>query len=272
MLVASLKWQGVELLRRVDDLEAAAAKGSTAGIPLLYPWANRLDGLRFKAAGRDVVLDPKSPLLHFDSNGLPIHGVPWAQLPWQVVKSTSSSLTASLDWSGDLLSVFPFPHKAEMDIELADGLSLTVRVLANSDPVPVSFGFHPYFGLSDVTRADWRLHLPSMQKLVLDPRGIPMGARTDFAARDDALGMTIYDDGFALAGNPARLALSGGGRMIAVEFLEGFPFAQVYAPKGQDLVALEPMTAPTNALASGENLPIVKPGEKFTAKFRVTVA
>ena len=34
----------------------------------------------------------------------------------------------------------------------------------------------------------------------------------------------------------------------------------------------EPMTAPTNALASGENLPIVKPGEKFTAKFRVTVA
>src|SRR3989475_9501773 len=42
MLGASLRHRGVELLRRVEDLEAAAARGSSAGIPLLYPWANRL--------------------------------------------------------------------------------------------------------------------------------------------------------------------------------------------------------------------------------------
>ncbi len=272
MLVASLKWRDVELLRRIDDLENAAKKGSTAGIPLLYPWANRLDGLRYHAAGREVVLDPKSPFLHFDGNGLPIHGVPWAQLPWQVFKSTSSSTTASLDWSGDLLSVFPFSHKVEMEVELVGGLSIAVTVIAEHDPVPVGFGFHPYFGLSDVPRADWRLRLPRMQKLTLDARGIPTGARTDFAARDDALGDTIYDDGFALDRNPERLGLSGGGRTIAIEFVQGFPFAQVYAPKGQDLVALEPMTAPTNALVTGKDLPIVKAGERFTAKFRVTIS
>jgi len=271
MLVASLKWQGVELLRRIDDLETAAKKGSTAGIPLLYPWANRLDGLRYHAAGREVVLDPKSPLLHFDGNGLPIHGVPWAQLPWRVTRSTTASVTANLDWSGDLLSVFPFLHKVEMEIALADALSIAVTVIAEDVPVPVSFGFHPYFGLSDVPRADWRLHLPTMQKLVLDARGIPIGARSDFTARNDTLNDTIYDDGFALEGNPARLALSGGGRTIAVEFLAGFPFAQVYAPNGQALVALEPMTAPTNALVSGKDLPIVQPGKRFTAKFRIMV-
>ena len=65
MLGASLRWRGVELLRRIEDLEAAAAKGSTAGIPLLHPWANRLEGLRYRAAGREVVLDPASPLLHW---------------------------------------------------------------------------------------------------------------------------------------------------------------------------------------------------------------
>jgi len=37
MLGASLRHRGVELLRRVQDLETAAAKGSTAGIPLLHP-------------------------------------------------------------------------------------------------------------------------------------------------------------------------------------------------------------------------------------------
>ena len=153
MLVASLKHDGVELLRRIDDLEAAAAKGSTAGIPLLYPWANRLDGLRYRAAGREVILDPKSPLLHFDGNGLPIHGVPWSQLAWQVVKTEKSSIVARLDWSGDLLSIFPFPHQAEMHISLADGLTISVMVIAKDDPVPVSFGFHPYFGLAEDSAA-----------------------------------------------------------------------------------------------------------------------
>jgi len=38
MLGASFRHRGEELLRRLENLEAAAAKGSTAGIPLLYPW------------------------------------------------------------------------------------------------------------------------------------------------------------------------------------------------------------------------------------------
>ncbi len=37
MLGASMRFRGVEVLRRIEDLPAAAAKGSTAGIPLLYP-------------------------------------------------------------------------------------------------------------------------------------------------------------------------------------------------------------------------------------------
>ena len=53
MLGVSLQHRGAELLRRVDDLETARSKGSTAGIPLLYPWANRLDCLRYHAGGRE---------------------------------------------------------------------------------------------------------------------------------------------------------------------------------------------------------------------------
>ena len=59
MLGASLRHRHVEILRRVQDLEVAAAKGSTAGIPLLHPWANRLAGPRYRTAGREVVLDPQ---------------------------------------------------------------------------------------------------------------------------------------------------------------------------------------------------------------------
>jgi aldose 1-epimerase len=108
MLGASLRFGGVELLRRVDDLDAARIKGSTAGIPFLYPWANRLGSLQYRAAGRQVSLDSSSPRLHFDDQKLPMHGVPWSQLQWNVVSSHADALTARLDWlSQELLAIFP---------------------------------------------------------------------------------------------------------------------------------------------------------------------
>src|ERR1700745_1061246 len=82
MLGASLRYQGVEILRRVEDLEAAAARGSSAGIPLLYPWANRLAEPRYRVLGKELVLDGSSPLLHLDEHGVRMHGVPWSLLSW----------------------------------------------------------------------------------------------------------------------------------------------------------------------------------------------
>jgi aldose 1-epimerase len=63
----------------------------------------------------------------------------------------------------------------------------------------------------------------------------------------------------------------GGGRRIEVSFLEGYRYAQVFAPPEPAVVALEPMTAPTNALVSGDGLTLVPPGGRFTASFRVAV-
>ena len=61
------------------------------------------------------------------------------------------------------------------------------------------------------------------------------------------------------------------GNRIEVELGPGFPFAQVYAPASPAVVALEPMTAPTNALGSGDGLRLVEPGASFTASFRIGV-
>src|SRR5215470_14911170 len=98
MLGVSFKHRGEELLRRLENLEAAAAKGSTAGIPLLYPWANRLASSRYRVAGREATFDPSLPILHCDEHGLPIHGVKWALLAWDVIDASSNRLVAKLDW------------------------------------------------------------------------------------------------------------------------------------------------------------------------------
>ena len=115
MLGASLRHRGEELLGRVEDLEGSIRTGTTCGIPILHPWANRLDGLRYAAAGREVELDAASPLLHFDRNGLPSHGVSWTDLAWEVIEDRPDALTARLDWRrDDLLAIFPFPHRLEL--------------------------------------------------------------------------------------------------------------------------------------------------------------
>jgi len=273
MLGVSLRHKGVEILRRLDNLKAAAAKGSTAGIPFLYPWANRLAALSYQKAGPEVVLDPKSPLLHFDDDGLPMHGVPWSRLKWDVVETQPDALTAKLDWSSpDRLAVFPYRHRLTMTALLQpDGLVVATTVHAAGAPVPLSFGFHPYIGIPDLPRAEWRLTLPAMRKLDLDSRGIPTGRETAFSGLDSVLGSTAYDDGFALIEDCAALSISGAGRRISVQLLGGFTHTQVFAPPDKDFIALEPMTAPANTLISGQGLRLVVPGAKFRTVFRICV-
>jgi aldose 1-epimerase len=274
MLGTSFRYRGEELLRRIEDLESAKHKGSTAGIPLLYPWANRLASLHYRAVGRAVDLDPRSALLHFDDRGLAMHGVPWGQLKWSILETRQDFLLARLEWNRtDLLQIFPFPHRLQIAAKVTvDSLTLETKVFANANsPVPISFGFHPYFGIPHLPRAQWRLRLPPMHKLLLDSQGIPTGAQESCAAVDTFLGETSFDDGFALNQGQSPFSLSGAGYKITITFLDGFPYAQVFAPKGKDFIALEPMTAPTNALCSGIGLRVLEPGDQFLASFRISV-
>jgi aldose 1-epimerase len=274
MLGASLRHHGEELLGRLDEIEAFAHTGRTCGIPLLHPWANRLGGSRYQAAGREVLLDPASSLLHFTDDGLPLHGVPWSRLSWQVTGEDPNTLKAQLEWTrGELLAVFPFPHRLEMVVTLRPK-SLTVEttlVAGSSGPVPVSFGFHPYLRLPGLPRAAWQVHLPAMRRLLLDTRLLPTGEESPFVALDTVLGDRTFDDGFVALEQSPSFSIMGSGRRITIEFLDGYRYAQVYAPSGKDYLAFEPMTAPTNALATGRGLHLVEPEGRFQAVFRVGV-
>jgi hypothetical protein len=55
---------------------------------------------------------------------------------------------------------------------------------------------------------------------------------------------------FSVAGTTCR---------YSVDLLAGYRYAQAFAPKDRDYIALEPMTAPTSALTSGRGLRFVAP-------------
>jgi galactose mutarotase-like enzyme len=122
-----------------------------------------------------------------------------------------------------------------------------------------------------VPRAEWTIDVPARTRLVLDERSIPTGEQEPVTVAPGPLGDRTFDDGYTDLGAVPRFTVAGGGRTLAVEFLEGYEYAQVYAPAGHDLIAYEPMTAPTNALASGDGLQLVRPGDSYTAAFRISV-
>ncbi|HEY0632133.1 MAG TPA: aldose 1-epimerase [Thermoleophilaceae bacterium] len=271
MIGASLEHRGVEILGQRNGLPAYEAKGSTMGIPLLYPWANRLATLHYEAAGKAVDIDADSPRVRLDPNGLPIHGLLAANPQWQTSEQ-DGALHATLDYGAqpELLEAFPFPHELRLEIALhGDALEITATVDANAgSPVPVSFGFHPYFTLPDVPREEWHIELPATEHLELDDKGIPTGAIQQIEPDDGPLGDRTFDDAYAKVGGD--FVLRGGGRRIAVAFESGYPYAQVYAPEGQALICFEPMTAPTNALVAG-TAPVVEAGSQAHASFRIGV-
>jgi galactose mutarotase-like enzyme len=281
MIGCSLRHAGEELLAQRGGLTEYAESGSTMGIPLLHPWANRLHGLEYEVEGVSVQLDPDRSPVRLDPNGLPIHGLVTASPYWEVTgaeaDADAATLSARLPFADhpELLAGFPFPHELLVDVRLAgEVLSLRTTLRPTGDvAVPVAFGYHPYLRLPGLPREAWEVTLPVRAHAELDDRGIPTGATSDVSVPPGPLGDRVYDDLFPRLDDEPVFALAGAGRRLEVRFEAGYPVAQVYAPAGEEFICFEPMTAPTDALArGGPDLPLVQPGGEFTARFSIAVA
>lgn len=265
MVGASLRWRGGELLGQRGGLDAYRAKGSAFGIPLLAPWANRLDGLRYG----QVTIDPARVKL--DGNGLPKDGV-LAGRTWTVTEQADDRVAAAFDSGPEVFAVFPFPHRWKVAVTLTpDAMTVATTLTATGVvPVPISFGWHPLFQLPGVPRAELDVTLPVRTELTLDARGIPDGSSHAAAWVAGALADHTVDAEYSAW--DGDMVLRGGGLELRARFGgPDYPIGHAWAPAGEPFVAWEPMTAPTNALLTGDRLRHVLPGESFTATFSVHV-
>jgi aldose 1-epimerase len=274
MVCHSLRHAGEELLTQRDGVEAYARTGRTMGVPLLHPWANRLAEWEYEALGRHVDLRPlEGRVVKRDGEtGLAMHGVLPAR--WEILDATGERLVAERRPTDDdgFRAAFPFPHRIRLEADLSpSGLRIATTVEALEGEVPVAFGFHPYFTLPGVPRADYALELPAMRRLALDGRKVPTGGASEAPAFAGPLGERELDDGFDSVPDGAAFAVAGGGRRVEVRLELGYPCAQVFAPAGKDLVCFEPMTAPTNALRTGAYA-VAAPERPYAAAFSISVS
>jgi galactose mutarotase-like enzyme len=274
MVATSLADSSDEFLGQRRGLDAYVTSGKTMGIPILYPWANRLSASKYGINGAVVTLTPGTGGVRTDEHGVPIHGVLAAYPGWLVTARSENTLTAVLDFGGTpwLLASFPFPHVLTQHVTLDDRkLTIETTVMpTTSASVPLCFGYHPYFTIPGVPREEWQLTTPSMRHLPVDTWGIPTGEHDDWNGATEPLKSVEYDDGFDNVPEGAVFTLSGGDRRIDVKFEKGYPAAQLFAPKSGNIVAIEPMAAPTDSLRRGTYRYAV-PGKPETARFSIKV-
>jgi aldose 1-epimerase len=295
MVGCSLRHHGEELLALRGGPAAYAGRGSSFGIPLLHPWANRLSGWDYVAGDRHVEIDRDSPVVHVDgATGLPMHGLLGASPDWVVTRAGADAripddahadvagLSAELDFGADAarLAAFAFPHRLALDARL-DPTRLTIRLAltpTTGQPVPIACGFHPYLSLPGSARRTWSIELPVVRRALLDARGLPTGDHqsVDEGELSGPLGDRGFDDSFdrlapAPPGRPPTFSVADGRRRIGVEFVRGYAVAHVFAPASAEFICFEPMTAPVDALTTGRGLRWVEPGAQFTAEFAIRV-
>ena len=167
----------------VPDAQRIQREAGIAGIPLLAPWANRLDQAGFYANGKKFVFNPELGNLRYDQNHLPIHGLIAFTDRWTVLgvraDADSAQVTSRLEfWKHPYwMAQFPFAHSIEITHKLSGGV-LEVRLsIANlsEQTMPVSLGFHPYYQLTDAPRDQWRVHLAARSHYTLSDKLIPTG-------------------------------------------------------------------------------------------------
>lgn len=150
------------------------------GIPLLAPYANRLDEQAFYANGQKYNFDME---LGNVRGNVPIHGYVSNTREWVLVEAkadeTGAWVTSRLDFYKNprFMKQFPFAHTITVTYKLADGMLETRTRVENmsSEPMPLAIGYHPYFNLTDSPPQDWTMSIGAKTHWLLDERTIPTG-------------------------------------------------------------------------------------------------
>lgn len=249
---------------------------------LLVPWPNRVDGGHYSINGARYQLDLSEP-----ANLNAIHGLTrWAS--WDVATRTSELVVLRHVLLGR--PGYPFCLELDAQYQLSADNGLQVSITAGnsgSTPAPYGTGSHPYLATGTTGIDDCELTLPGGLWLPADQRGIPSGpvqdvAGTIFDFRESRpLAAARLDHAFTGlardASGRAWARLDGEGTQVAIWAGPGYQWLQVFTGDTLDpahrrrALAVEPMTCPPNAFASGVDLLMLDPGDSVTHTWGIQV-
>jgi len=254
-IVYDMRVNGRPILMSPANLRDWKQKPSQAGIPLLAPWANRLDGDAFWANGKHYLLNKDVVKIERDENGLPIHGLLLYASAWETGRlhadAQGAEVTSRLEfWKHpEWMAQFPFAHTIQITHRLYGGILEVHTTIENhsTEAMPLVIGFHPWYQIPGEPRDHWKVRLPVREHYALSPKLIPTGETKPLDLPDPTpLAGRQLDDVFGGVDPNGEFSLEANGRKVSVRFGPKFPVAIVYAPNTRDVVCFEPMTGLTN--------------------------
>jgi len=272
---------GLRLLRHagedlIDGYEAGAVCEAGRG-QVLIPWPNRVADGRYRWEGRDLQL-----ALDEVPTGCALHGLTrW--LNWRVAEERPDAAVLELR-----LHPRPgYPFLLDLRVEHrvgADGYRVRTTARNGGDaPAPYGTGAHPYLRLGAARVDDLEVRMPAATVLTADERGIPTGRApvtgdTDLRA-GRRLGDTVLDTAFTDLDRDAdgrawvHVRATGGGA-AAVWMDPAHTHVMLFTGDTEPTVArrslgVEPMTCAPNALASGDGVRRLAPGESVTTEWGI---
>lgn len=250
----------VDVIDSQAGFEEGAGRVSGNGIPLLFPFPNRIKGGRFSWAGREYQLPEDR--VGFDGNGNAIHGF-CIDRPWRVVAQGDDFVVGEFQLSEDApdrRKLWPADFIIRVQYDLAGSTLHSRFEVQNPDKValPWGLGTHAYFKLpltaeTDATRClclapvtqQWELNdcLPSGRKVPLSA-DLPLVDGVYFGDRK-------LDDVFS--GVPADIVEclmmdESAGLQIAQRNPGTFTELVIYTPPGRNAICFEPYTCVTDAV------------------------
>ncbi len=247
---------------------------------VLAPWPNRVRDGRWTLDGEVQQLDISEPATGNASHGL------LRNTGYRVLDRADDTLVL-----GALIAPqhgWPFLIETSVHyVVSAYGLSVThVARNLGDRPAPWAVGAHPYFRVGETPVEDLTVTVARGRRLELDDQLIPVATHPVDAEYDlrtpRRVGDLDLNTGYALApddewnAEAARLTAPDGAA-VSLWTDHAFGWIQAYTPRdfprdgvaGQ-AIALEPMTAPPDALNSGEGLLWLEPGESTQAAWGAT--
>jgi aldose 1-epimerase len=235
---------------------------------LLSPWVNRVRNGNYSFEGRNYQLPINEPNL-----GNAIHGL-LARKPFELCQDNSKA-TLSYRYTAEE-KAYPFPFEMRLTYSFTEEnifqLCFTAKNTGEGN-LPFACGWHPYFNLTEGNLADWSIRFDSVSKFHSDSQMIPLREENYDARAGVNLGEEVLDNVFRLKSKEKHITqLYNKSKKESLYFEQSsidFPFLVVFAPENSNCVAIEPMSANTDAFNTGDGLRILAPGESFDSTVKI---
>ena len=240
---------------------------------LLAPWVNRVRNGNYSFQGRNYQLPITEPTL-----GNAIHGF-LARKPFEIIEKkvidNQAKLVLQHSYTGDYPG-FPFPFDFQLTYELHTNGHFFIRFgIKNTGKhlMPFAIGWHPYFTFPDADLSDLEISFSPQSKFLSDSQMIPLREEPVEYTKPVNLAKESLDNVFRLREAEYHTTTLTNKRTHASLYIKqhvaDFPFLVVYAPENEACIAIEPMTANTDAFNTLDGLKSLGPEDRFSSEVEI---